>query len=261
MGVKREVGNTASRYEHTIPEGYEARIEGNKVIIELKESEDEQHRKWILEYLYDGLRKSDEQFKDQFKSAIAWLKKQGQTFTRKDVDDAYLKGICDAKYELEKQGSQNLTNSAKTCKIEPKFRVGDTIRPKGSCAKIFKITGISISEGYYKGEGSYLDIIAADDDYELVEQKPTDNIESSAFKDKLLELFQKFRWIIKGVPTNGDIIEYIDTHIQELINTIQKPDWSEEDAINFNLVYTYVPDEALRTWLKSLKERVHPQNK
>ena len=42
---------------------------------ELKESEDEQHRKWILEYLYDGLRKSDEQFKGQFKCAIAWLEK------------------------------------------------------------------------------------------------------------------------------------------------------------------------------------------
>lgn len=45
---------------------------------ELKESEDEQHRKWILEYLYDGLRKSDEQFKGQFKCAIAWFEKQGE---------------------------------------------------------------------------------------------------------------------------------------------------------------------------------------
>ena len=46
---------------------------------ELIESEDEQHRKFILEYLYDGLRKSDEQFKGQFKAAIAWLEKQGNT--------------------------------------------------------------------------------------------------------------------------------------------------------------------------------------
>lgn len=43
-----------------------------------KESEDEQHRKWILEYLYDGLRKSDEQFKGQFKIAIDWFEKQGE---------------------------------------------------------------------------------------------------------------------------------------------------------------------------------------
>lgn len=44
---------------------------------ELKESVDEQSKNWILEYLYDGLRKSDEQFKDHFKTAIAWLEKQG----------------------------------------------------------------------------------------------------------------------------------------------------------------------------------------
>lgn len=61
---------------------------------ELKESEDEQSRKWILEYLYDGLRKSDEQFKGQFKTAIAWLEKQGEQ---------------------------------PTDKIEPKFKVGDWI--------------------------------------------------------------------------------------------------------------------------------------
>lgn len=46
---------------------------------ELKESEDEIHRKWILEYLYDGLRKADEQFKDHFRSAIAWLEKQKES--------------------------------------------------------------------------------------------------------------------------------------------------------------------------------------
>ena len=48
-----------------------------KILIpELAESDDERHWKWILEYLYDGLRKADEQFKDQFKSAIAYLEKQ-----------------------------------------------------------------------------------------------------------------------------------------------------------------------------------------
>lgn len=45
---------------------------------ELKESNDE-HKNWILEYLYDGLRRTDEQFKDEFKAAIAWLEKQKNT--------------------------------------------------------------------------------------------------------------------------------------------------------------------------------------
>lgn len=41
--------------EIEIPEGYKARIEGNKVIIEEKESEDEKTRKEIIEFLVDGI--------------------------------------------------------------------------------------------------------------------------------------------------------------------------------------------------------------
>ena len=67
---------------------------------ELKESEDERIRENIIAtiHLYYG-----EPLEDEAKEMIAWLEKQGQTFTKKDVDDAYLKGVCDAKQELEKQ--------------------------------------------------------------------------------------------------------------------------------------------------------------
>ena len=75
---------------------------------ELKESEDEESKKWILEYLYDGLRKSDEQFKNQFKCAIAWLEKQGE--------------------------------QKPTCKIEPKFHKGEWIACEGlNTARIISI--------------------------------------------------------------------------------------------------------------------------
>ncbi len=49
-----------------------------RIFPELKESDDEQSKNWILEYLYDGLRRTDEQFKDQFKAAITWLENQGK---------------------------------------------------------------------------------------------------------------------------------------------------------------------------------------
>lgn len=39
------------KYEYNIPEGYEARIEGNRVIFEPKESEDERIRKHIIKIL------------------------------------------------------------------------------------------------------------------------------------------------------------------------------------------------------------------
>ena len=55
------------------------------------------------------------------------------------------------------------------------------------------------------------------------EKRSDDNTESK-FKDKLLELFQRFRWCNKGeIPTNGDIIEYVNAHIQELIDVNQNP--------------------------------------
>ena len=111
----------------------------------------------FLEYLYDGLRKSDEQFKDQFKCAIAWFEKQGEQKPtlpvwkyKKDHTPLLIDSFILNKYgcvaespsgsivsdvwvldfdalaklpkeEFEKQGSQNLANSAQTCKDEPKF--------------------------------------------------------------------------------------------------------------------------------------------
>ena len=38
------------KFEYPIPEGYKARIEGNKVILERKESEDEKIRKFLINY-------------------------------------------------------------------------------------------------------------------------------------------------------------------------------------------------------------------
>ena len=69
---------------------------------ELKESEDEEIRKALIRFHkstidVDGIKGDD---------IIAWLEKQGQTFTKKDIDDPYLKGIIDAKNELEKQGKK-----------------------------------------------------------------------------------------------------------------------------------------------------------
>ena len=161
---------------------------------ELKESEDERIRENIIAtiHLYYG-----EPLEDEAKEMIAWV---------------------------EKQGEQILANSAKTCKDEQK-PVIDIDIPFG--AKDSKLQEVS----YYIPEGFHAEI---EDNKVIIkkgEQKPADNIESSTFKDKLLELFQRFRWYCKDkTPTNGEILEYVDAHIQELINTIQNNAWSEEDG-------------------------------
>lgn len=73
---------------------------------ELAESEDERIRKGIirnLKYLAD---KAQGFVKDELEERIAWLEKQ-DIFSKKDIDDAYLKGVRDTKNEIEKQYEAN----------------------------------------------------------------------------------------------------------------------------------------------------------
>ena len=76
-----------------IPEGYKARIEGNKVILEPKESEDERIRKSLIRGI-ESVCKEEEVFTGGFtrKQIVSWL---------------------------ERQGEQNLAD-----KVEPKFKAG-----------------------------------------------------------------------------------------------------------------------------------------
>ena len=73
---------------------------------ELKKSEDE----IVIAALksgINGLLKKEYHLKGiggiSFDRINAWLEKQGETFTKKDVDDAYLKGVTNTKNEIEKQ--------------------------------------------------------------------------------------------------------------------------------------------------------------
>lgn len=68
---------------------------------ELKESKDEKIKKDVMEWFEEF---PDEIWRGHYKKdIIAWLEKQGTSYTKKDVDDVYLKGVTDIKKELEKQ--------------------------------------------------------------------------------------------------------------------------------------------------------------
>ena len=163
-------------------------------------------------------------------------------------------------------------------KHTPKHKVGDTIYYNSfgelKSMIVANVTTDSTDNPIYEDENG-----SAVFEKDLVEQKSVDNIESSAFKDKLLKLFQRFRWYCKDeIPTNGDIIEYVDAHIQELIDTVQNKPWSEEDEEIIEALNDYVKNldiffseikigdkdilskefrEKVQLWLKSLK----PQNR
>lgn len=108
-----------------------------EIFPELKEGKDEKIRKAIkycIKQGFIGCGKIENVTPDE---CLAWLEKQGETYTKKDVDDAYLKGVCDAKQELEKQSEKKLANSAKTCKksqrmVSAKAKEALYSKPEGS---------------------------------------------------------------------------------------------------------------------------------
>lgn len=148
-------------------------LKGNleEIFPELKESENERIKKEILSFLKDFER---DHYKNlDFSPWIAWLEKQGEKSTIIDIDKmvkeysqtkdgdfgfpvncmirAYRQGINDAlrlSLNLEKQGEQILANSAKTCKVEPKFKVGDwVIYDENVTMRI-----VNVEDSYYEVE-------------------------------------------------------------------------------------------------------------
>ena len=124
-----------------------------------------------------------------------WLKKYV------DVEGNYYDGVLralrvDELYKLqEKQGKQILANSAKTCKdgYSPKFRVGDTIKCKYDDRQ-FTIKSVDFNKGTYTytQENCGNDIDYADEEFELVEQKPV---------DKAQPKFKVGDWITNSIET------------------------------------------------------------
>ena len=109
---------------------------------ELAGSEDEQIRKELTKHLKEGVEgympagdSSD------YRRWLDWLEKQGESYTKRDVDDAWLKGMCEAKRELDKQSDSPIkwNKNTKDCK------------PKVSHSVLMKTTH-GIAEGEWQGE-------------------------------------------------------------------------------------------------------------
>lgn len=107
---------------------------------------------------------------------------------------------------LEKKAEQ------KTVVIIPKFRVGDVIRPKGSTAEY---TIESISGECYHGKGWGLHL-SNDDDYELVEQKPTEWSEENEdmINSIIRELIHQYNEEI--LQDTEDIIKWLKNRLKSL---------------------------------------------
>lgn len=177
---------------------------------ELKESEDEKIRKDIIRVFTGEIPYTSKEENEKY---ITWLEKQGASYTKEEVDDAYLKGINDAKNEIEKQHEANYQIRKDIATFIFNYR-GD-IKDR---AKWMDYLGIKIS---------------------FVEKQESVN------KNK----------VVKGsIP---DVATFSGQNLA----------WSEEDEKNLTRAIWYVENPALNVvkdtmlseWLKSLKERVHPQ--
>lgn len=229
---------------------------------ELAESEDEKIRKELLEFL-DELSKLgkntnfDRWSKSDCADWIIWLEKQGETYTKKDVDNAYLEGMAFAKDELEKQNKQILANSAKTCKDEQKPTDNDMKE--------------ALRTEYEKGRA---DAIAEIEMQKLVDcidctnSKGCINCKDGNMKETLV---RKTAWSKEdeeeldiaistlkeaGQHDSAKWLKFLKDRVQP------KQEWSEEDIRNIEdidsiLFYNKdLPEDTcmrLRNWLKSLR--------
>ena len=80
----------------------------NYIFPELKESEDEKIRKRLIKAF--GSMVKEQWGGIAIEDILAWLEKQKSNTNKKEIDDAYLQGICDAKHEIEKQSESTITN-------------------------------------------------------------------------------------------------------------------------------------------------------
>lgn len=220
------------------------RIALETIIPELADSNDERIRKALLEMVHDTT--GDELWVDynvHKEEALAWLEKQGESYTKKDVDDAYLKGISDAKHELEKQGEQKPILDFKASNfyvskvdgkihditynpadnVEPIFSIGDVLCDK-SCTTLDKnsqpnIKILDIMNGMYICNNCSFPI-SQQDEYELVTKKNE----------------PQYAWSEEDEHRVEDTIYFLDTAKKHYACTIEL--------------------DACIDWLKSLKDRI-----
>ena len=205
----------------------------------LKESKDERIRKEIINYFAKGkeylslcsIGKDD---------ILAWLEKQGESYTKRDVDDAYVEGMALAKHELEKQGEQKPTD-----KVEPKFKV----KYAGNEYNVFEIKEIAGVTFYgIEDEPNHIDYVKAENCeiisvYAIKENSSTYLTKPAVFSEKKPK-------------------RMISAEAKEAMYDKPACAWSEKDEniledIKEAIINYWGGDtqDILLDWLKSLKER------
>ena len=219
---------------------------------ELKESEDELHRKWILEYLYDGLRKSDEEFKDHFKAAIAWLEKQGEQKYVEKVEPKFKSGdwIIDEQdgvilhinkvleHAYEVTNLEGGSYEASRCSIETCNRLWTIQDAKDGDVLAYPDGSITLFN--YLFENIYMaHVLWVDGHIELNNSCAIFNVHPATKEQRDL-LFSKMKEAGYEWDAEKKELKKVEKKLVE---------WHREDEQNLNVCLSYIPDEFLRRWL------------
>ena len=200
---------------------------------ELAESEDEKHRNWILEYLYDGLRKADEQFKPQFEAAIAWLEKQSESKTDcpQNHQDVNHPNGCIVKADFNGgegfyKVNLDYLNKKQVEEIEEMIRVWNKeISNNGNIKHCVSMCLTDADEQRFKDYGTNLkDCLAW-----LEKQQPFD-------KDKVAKEFLRsvaisiMNWLDGNIPEDKMCLSNMEC--EDIENAVRNADW--------NKIYAYM---------------------
>ena len=262
-----DCANMARRYEREIPKGYEARIEGNKVIIELiepKETEDERIRKEIIEYL-TVTREKDLVGHPERRRWITYLEKQ------KSISDSLKAAGIDVYQDgsierhtvpyLEKQKEQKPAESISqlTVKGEGVYKICPHCKERmvRDDSKVY--TSMPPQYGYNCPKCGTIEFdTVMYDNPEMEEQKPVNECNTH---DPTLDEAKKWNEAYE----KGYSLGYENGR-----NEHQPAEWSEEDCKiieSINTVFDMCAEKniateettlyKLRAWLKSLRERIN----
>lgn len=188
-----------------------------RIFPELKESEDERIRKALTEFLKSasgGFLDTSIKCKTYGKWVV-WLEKQ-DNFSKKDVDNAYLKGVADTKNEIEKQYEANyqIRKDIATFIFNYKGDIKDR-------AKWMNYLGINVSFVKKQGEKpqgkSALEAIREEkvDNANKIEPKDYSSIDPYFGKpiDKVEPKFHKDEWTVSNLDRKARQIS--EVHFDE----------------------------------------------
>lgn len=259
--------------EIEIPEGYEARIVGNKVIILPKESKDERIRKEIIEYLKLHDKGENDYAHTMFSEWFAWLEKQKESvdYANKEYWRGYREGeqvILDKYAELEKQKEHTEELPIRMNGLMQEYvKAGKDEEEQEHRLKCYQLfwDALGDSEFFEQKEQKPIPKFKVGDCIYDKRDSYNRNVIREVGKDYYINAFAQ-KMDMAYTDTNFEFLERLDDDI--LPN--QPAEWSEEDdkkrkclikgledRMGFNWTTQAYNREQLIEWLKSLR----PQSK